>query len=135
MNDFIQSCKLATTYPKNLISPGEHQGYQHTLQNYVDNLDSRENELFGPEDKASLDFWDLDDGATGECTRQDLGDSELMRLMATDRIQICTYKATGTGEASSFSAVTSSKRSAMPFYVMWNHLTQWCRNTDVLTDS
>ena len=134
MNDFIQSCKLATTYPKNLISPGEHQGYQHTLQNYVDNLDSREKELFGPEDKASLDFWDLDDGTTSECTRQDLGDSGLMRLMVTDRIQIHTYKATGIGETSFFSALASSKRSAMPFYVRGTPLTQWRRNTDVLTD-
>ena len=74
MNDFIQSCRLATTYPKNLISPGEYRGYQHTLQNYVDKLDSREEELFGPEDKATLDFWDLDDRATRECCRQDFGD-------------------------------------------------------------
>lgn len=109
MNDFIQSCQLATTYPKNLISPGEFQGYQHTLQNYVNNLDSRENELFGPEDKASLDFWDLDDGTPGKCYRQDLEDSECIRLMATDRIQIHPYQTTRTGTASPLSALASSK--------------------------
>ena len=62
MNDFVRSCNAAATYPKNLIFSGE---YQHTLQNYVDQLDMREGNLFGPRDKASLDFWDLDDGATG----------------------------------------------------------------------
>ena len=63
MNDFIHSCNAAATYPKNLLSPGE---YQHTLQGYVDRLNQREKELFGSEDKAALDFWDLDDGATGD---------------------------------------------------------------------
>lgn len=66
MNDFIDSCDAAVIYPKNLISPGE---YQHTLQTYLDHLDLREGELFGFEDKASLDFWDLDDQATGTCFR------------------------------------------------------------------
>ena len=59
MNDFTHSCDAAATYPKNLLCPGE---YQHTLQNYVDHLDSREKDLFDVEDKAFLDFWDLDDG-------------------------------------------------------------------------
>ena len=84
MNDFIQSCKLASTYPKNLISPGEYGGYQHTLQNYVDKLDSREKELFGPEDKATLDFWDLEDGNTRNCCRQDSDDWGSMRLTTTE---------------------------------------------------
>ena len=60
MNDFIHSCNAAATYPKNLIS---HGVYLHTLQSYVDRLDSREGNLFGSENNASLDFWDLDDGA------------------------------------------------------------------------
>lgn len=63
MNDFIHSCNAAATYPKNLISPRE---YQHTLQSYVDHLDAREKDedLFGDENQAALEFWDLDDGAT-----------------------------------------------------------------------
>ena len=65
MNDFIQSCNAAATYPKNLISLSEYRGYQHSLQTYVDHLDSRESGLFGSEDKAALDFWDLNDGVTG----------------------------------------------------------------------
>lgn len=60
MNDFVHSCNAAATYPKNLVSHGE---YQHTLQSYVDRLDSREGNLFGSEYNASLDFWDLEDGA------------------------------------------------------------------------
>ena len=71
MDDFIRSCRAAAIYPMNLISPGEYRGYQHTLKNYVDVLDSRESKLFGPEDEASIDFWDLNDGATGKCCRQD----------------------------------------------------------------
>ena len=63
MNDFIDSCNAAGTYPKNLISPRE---YQHTLQRYVDHLDQCEEDLFGLEDKAALEFWDLEDGATGK---------------------------------------------------------------------
>lgn len=59
MNDFIHSCDAAPTYPKNLISPGE---YRHTIQSYVELLDNREKNLFDVESKASLDFWDLDDG-------------------------------------------------------------------------
>jgi hypothetical protein len=69
MNDLINSCNAAATYPKNLIAPGE---YQHTLQTYVDHLDLHEGELFDSEDKAALDFWDLDDGATGRCYNQDI---------------------------------------------------------------
>jgi hypothetical protein len=64
MNDLIHSCRAAATYPKNIISPGE---YQHSLQAYLDQLDRREAELFDSEDKAVLDFWDLEDGATGRC--------------------------------------------------------------------
>ena len=60
MNDFVHSCNAAATYPKNLIS---HSEYQHTLQAYVQRLDEREHELFGSEDNAAIDFWDLDDGA------------------------------------------------------------------------
>lgn len=62
MNDFIHSCHAAVTYPKNLVSPGE---YQHILQSYIEHLDRNDKELFGVEDKAALDFWDLVDGATG----------------------------------------------------------------------
>ena len=69
MNDFIHSCNAAATYPKNLVSRGE---YQHTLQNYVNHLDSRESNLFGSEDKASLEFWDLVDGATSTCFSSDI---------------------------------------------------------------
>jgi len=64
MNDLVNSCGAAATYPANLISPSD---YQHTLQTYVDHLDKREGELFDTEDKAALDFWDLDEGATGNC--------------------------------------------------------------------
>lgn len=60
MNHFASSCDAAATYPKNLISPNE---YQHTLQGYVDELNVREEKLFDIDDKAALDFWDLDDGA------------------------------------------------------------------------
>lgn len=69
MNEFIQSCNAVATYPKNIIS---HHEYQHTLQNYVDRLDRREAELFGAEDRASLHFWDLCDGALGPCCREAL---------------------------------------------------------------
>lgn len=69
MNDFIDSCDAAAKYPKNLISPGE---YQHALQTYIDHLDLREGELFGS-NEASLDFWDLDDEATGTCFSQGIG--------------------------------------------------------------
>lgn len=62
MNDFVHSCDAAATYPQNLISPNE---YQHTLKSYIDDLNLREKYLFGSEDKAALEFWDLDDGATG----------------------------------------------------------------------
>lgn len=70
MNDFIRSCDAAATYPLNLISPGE---YKHALQSYVDHLDQQEEQLFGAENKAALDFWDLDDGATGICYNQGIG--------------------------------------------------------------
>jgi hypothetical protein len=66
MNDFVNSCNAAATYPKNLISPDE---YQHSLQNYVDQLDERESQLFDADDKATLDFWDLDDEAAGTCSQ------------------------------------------------------------------
>lgn len=59
MDDFVNSCNAAATYPKNLISPGE---YQHSLQSYRDQLDEREKQLFDVESKATLDFWELDDG-------------------------------------------------------------------------
>lgn len=59
MNDFVHSCNAAPTYPKNLISPGE---FQHSLQNYVNQLDERDALLFDVENKAALDFWELDDG-------------------------------------------------------------------------
>ena len=59
MNDLVNSCNAAATYPKNLISPGE---YQHSLHNYVHQLDERERQLFDIDDKAALDFWDLNDG-------------------------------------------------------------------------
>ena len=63
MNDFAHSCNAADTYPKNLISSG---AYQHTLQNYVDRLDERDNKLFvDVEDEAVLDFWELDDALAG----------------------------------------------------------------------
>lgn len=80
MNDFIHSCNAAATYPKNLISPRE---YQHTLQSYVDHLDAREKDedLFGDENQAALEFWDLDDGATGTRYNQDI---ELEVLRQTD---------------------------------------------------
>lgn len=62
MNDFIHSCNAAATYPQNLISSEE---YQHNLQEYVEQLNQREPELFDTEDKAYLEFWDLDEGASG----------------------------------------------------------------------
>lgn len=61
MNEFIQSCNTSAIYPKNLIFPAE---YQHSLQNYVDQLRLREKELFVCNDTAALDFWELDDEAT-----------------------------------------------------------------------
>ena len=64
MDVFIHSCNTAATYPKNIIYHGE---YQHTLQTYLDDLDKRETDLFGLEEKASLDFWDLDDKGTSTC--------------------------------------------------------------------
>ena len=60
MNDFIYSCTAAASYPRNLIS---HREYQHTLDNYVKELDQRDSQLFGSESNAVLDFWDLADGA------------------------------------------------------------------------
>ena len=65
MNDFVHSCNAAASYPKNNISRSVYRGYQHSLQAYVDHLDLHANDLFGPEDKAALDFWDLTDGNTG----------------------------------------------------------------------
>ena len=62
MNDFNHSCNAASTYPKNLISPGE---YQHNLQSYVHQLDQRQDELFDIDAKAALHFWDLEDGVAG----------------------------------------------------------------------
>lgn len=59
MNDLVHSCNAAPTYPKNLISSGE---YQHTLQNYVRQLDEHDTQLFDVEDQAALDFWELHDG-------------------------------------------------------------------------
>lgn len=69
MNDFVNSCNAAATYPKNLISPGE---YQHSLQNYVDQLDDRERQLFDVDDKAALDFWDLDNETASTCSQSNL---------------------------------------------------------------
>lgn len=77
MNDFIHSCNAAATYPKNLIFPGE---YQHALQTYVNNLDLHEDELFGAEDRAALDFWDLDDGATGTCYNDGIETEKVHRI-------------------------------------------------------
>ena len=59
MNDLVHSCNAAPTYPKNLISSGE---YQHTLQNYVRQLDEHDTQLFEVEAQAALDFWELHDG-------------------------------------------------------------------------
>ena len=59
MNDFVRSCNAAARYPKNLIFPGE---YQHSLQTYIDQLDERDTHLFDVENKAALDFWELDNG-------------------------------------------------------------------------
>ena len=67
MNEFVHSCDASATYPTNLIS---HNEYQHTLHNYVQILDERQDQLFGPEGKASLDFWDLDDGASSPCCNE-----------------------------------------------------------------
>jgi hypothetical protein len=66
MDDFVNSCNAAATYPKNLISPGE---YQHSLQSYRDQLDEREKQLFDVETKATLDFWELDDGTASTCSQ------------------------------------------------------------------
>jgi hypothetical protein len=70
MNDLINSCNAATTYPKNLTSPNN---YQHTLQEYVDLLDQRGGELFDVEDVAALDFWELDENASSRSPTLPMG--------------------------------------------------------------
>ncbi len=65
MDDWVNSCHAAATYPQNLISPGE---YQHSLQSYQDQLDEREKQLFDVDSKAALDLWELDDGAASTCS-------------------------------------------------------------------
>ena len=124
MDDFIHSCDAAATYPKNLISHGE---YQHTLQNYVDRLDSRERQLLGSEASASLEFWDLDDEAASNCSALRL---TRWRLIAVDRLQVCSNQAARIRDSSPLSAFNSSNRSPMPVHVSLKTI-QCCSNKRV----
>lgn len=117
MNDFIHSCNAAATYPKNLISPSD---YQHTLQRYVNDLDEREARLFGVEDRATVNFVDLDDGATSTSCDETTKTSKLNLLIKrteAGRLQKHVYRTTGIAGLSSVSTAGPSNWSNMQIYV------------------
>lgn len=62
MNDLIESCKVANTFPKNLLC---HNTYGYALDTYVRELDKRQSDLFCTEGEGALDFWDLRQPASG----------------------------------------------------------------------
>jgi len=57
MNDLIESCRLANTFPKNLLC---HNHHEYALNAYVRELDKRQSELFCADDAGAVDFWDLE---------------------------------------------------------------------------
>jgi hypothetical protein len=59
MDELMRSCADARDYPRNLVC---HNTYQHVLSSYLQGLNAREQSLFCSENKAAVDFWEIDDG-------------------------------------------------------------------------
>lgn len=57
MDDLIESCRAASTFPKNLLC---HNTYEYALDTYVRELNKRESDLFCADGEGALDFWDLE---------------------------------------------------------------------------
>jgi hypothetical protein len=56
---FIESCDHADIYPTNLVKQETFVDYN--LTDYQERLNDRASELFSPEDKGYLRFWNYDD--------------------------------------------------------------------------
>ena len=56
---FTKSCDLADSYPTNLVRQETFVDY--SLTDYQDRLNDRAGELFSPEDKGYLRFWQYSD--------------------------------------------------------------------------
>jgi hypothetical protein len=63
MNLFMDSCKGAAEYPKNLVD--HHHTYKHHIRGYRERLDKQESLLFCDEGKGALDIWEIEDGVNG----------------------------------------------------------------------
>jgi hypothetical protein len=57
MNDLVESCRVANTFPKNLLC---HNTHEYALDTYVRELKKRESALFCAEGEGALDFWDME---------------------------------------------------------------------------
>jgi hypothetical protein len=57
MDDFVASCNAAVEYPRNLIY---HETYEHNLTSYEERLGRREDQLFSPDQSATLDLEEHD---------------------------------------------------------------------------
>ena len=55
---FIESCDHADNYPINLV--GQETFVDYNLTDYLERLNDRASELFSPEDKGYLRFWNYD---------------------------------------------------------------------------
>ncbi|KAF2813082.1 uncharacterized protein BDZ99DRAFT_382142 [Mytilinidion resinicola] len=63
MDQLISSCERFESYPQNLV---RHYCSPHALKTYFDRLQDEKDRLFSEENKAALDFFDLNDGDDGE---------------------------------------------------------------------
>lgn len=112
MNDFVHSCHAAPSYPKNLISPGE---YQHSLQNYVSQLDEHNTQLFDVEDKAALAFWELNDGLASTHSRFNLEPAPATNQAG--RVRTDNHQGRGPGETHPLSTISPPHRSDLSICV------------------
>jgi hypothetical protein len=64
MEQLQRSCDHADSYPLNLVYPST---YHDSLNDYFNQLSTREKDLFRDEESASVDFWELDT-ASGSVT-------------------------------------------------------------------
>lgn len=113
MNELVNSCNAAATYPKNLISPGE---YQHSLQTHLDQLDERESQLFDVDNKAALDFWDFDDG-TASTYLLPIEPEVAPPIDEGVRFPTHNHQATGSGKSHPLSTTGPTNRSKMSICV------------------